>query len=404
MATVKKKLPYELYDVAGLEDWFSRMAAEGYHLVDCWGNQAEFTVATPMEGIRYRLEAQGTYEYDWNQDEAYKAGGWDHVTTIRGFFCIFRCDDPAAPELHTDPKIQSWTMKKLLRRQSLGLLMWMAYWVLQWGLNFGVKLGGVQEGLGLLICSDGMLLLMGTILVTMVHFLAVQANQLVMLFRLKRRLASGLPMDRETRYPRSFWRHGFQWVLVGGLILSAVVGSSLDQREAVAVDYRGYPHVTLEEVVPAGYLTEELEFTQKAELKTSLLVPVQFRYTDRAFQDDEEGNRARVYLDYSEAFSDAAAGLLLRGLLHDQERGLKTEREWQEKYPDRFSRFALDTGPVWREYDGLDELWVWDVQYENSDQMIRHYFGRKGNTAFELHLILPEPELALEVLMERLEG
>ena len=71
MATIKKKLPYELYDVAGLEDWFSQMAAEGYHLVDCWQSKAEFTVATPKENVRFRLEAVQTYQYDWNKDRAY---------------------------------------------------------------------------------------------------------------------------------------------------------------------------------------------------------------------------------------------------------------------------------------------------------------------------------------------
>ena len=404
MKTVKKKLPYELYDVAGLEDWFSQMAAEGYHLEDCWENQAEFRVEEPKANVRFRLEAQGTYEYDWNQDEAYKAGGWDHVTTIRGFFCIFRCDDPAAPELHTDPKIQSWTMKKLLRRQSLGLLMWFLYWVIIWNVRLGVAVGGWAEMVSFMLTENAVLLSLGATVLFVAHFLVIQTNQLVMLFRLKRRLASGLSMDREMRNPRSFWRHGFRLVLVGGLLVSLVAGNALYQREPVAVDPAKYPHVTMEEVIPAGYFTEELEFTQKAELKTSLLVPVQFRYTDRAFKDDEVGTRARVYLDYNEAISPGAAKLILQGLLYDQERGLKTEREWQEKYPDRFSRFALDTGAVWVEYDSLDELWVWDVRYEDSDQLIRHYFGRKGNIAFELHLILPEPELALEVLMERLEG
>lgn len=404
MTTVKKKLPYELYDVAGLEDWFSRMAAEGYHLEDCWENKAEFRVEEPKEHVRFRLEAQGTYEYDWNQDEAYAAGGWEHIATIGGFFCIFRCDDPAARELHTDPEIQSWTMKKLIRRQSFSLLFWMIYWVFLSNIRLVNTLGGLSEMISYLLTEDAILLIVGVSVLFAAHFLVVQTNQLVMLVRLKRRLASGLPMDRETRYPRSFWRHGFQWVIVGGLILSVFVGSSLYQREPVAVKPEDYPHVALEEVIPDGYWEEDLEFIQKAELKTSLLVPVQLRYTNRASLDDEQGTRARIDLDYSEAVLPGAAKLLLRGWIQSQERSIQTEREWREKYPDKFSRFALDTGPVRTPCERLDELWVWDIQYEDSDQLHRHYFGRKGTITFELTTTLPEPDMALELLIEKISS
>jgi len=405
MTTVKKKLPYELYDVAGLEDWFSRMAAEGYHLEDCWENQAEFRVEEPKKNVRFRLEAQGTYEYDWNQDEAYAAGGWEHVTTIRGFFYVFRCDDPTARELHTDPKIQSWTMRKLIWRQSLGVL---ALLVL-WGVNFSLRLkifdlNGLREFAAFVMLEDAVLLIVSALVPLVAHFLAVQANQITMLVRLKRRLASGLPMDREKHYPRSFWRHGFQRVLICAALISMFAGALMYQREPAQVEAADYPHVALEEVVPEGYFGEPMQYFKQAELESSLLVPVQLRYAHRAFRNDEEGNRARIYLDYSEARFPEAAKIILRSMLYDQERGLKTEREWQEKYPDKFDRFALDTGAVRTAHEALDELWVWDVQYENDDRLHRHYFGRKGNVAFELTTTLPEPEAALEVLVERLEG
>jgi len=176
------------------------------------------------------------------------------------------------------------------------------------------------------------------------------------------------------------------------------------QREPAQVEAADYPHVALEEVVPEGYFGEPMQYFKQAELESSLLVPVQLRYAHRAFRNDEEGNRARIYLDYSEAVHPGAAKIILRSMLYDQERGLKTEREWQEKYPDRFDRFALDTGAIRTAHEALDELWVWDVQYENDDRLHRHYFGRKGNVAFELTTTLPEPEAALEVLVERLEG
>jgi hypothetical protein len=266
----------------------------------------------------------------------------------------------------------------------------------------GMAVGGMAEMVHYLLTEDAILLIFGSTVLVVIHFLAVQINQLVMLVKLKRRLAAGLPMDRETRYPRSFWRHGFQIVLVGVVMLSVVVGSALYQREPLKVDPAGYPHVALAEVVSEEDFEENLIFSREAQLKTSLLVPVQLRYRDRAFRNDEEGNRARIYLDYRETVSAWAAKVVLHGMMYDQERGLKTEREWQAKYPDRFQLIVRDTGAVWTEHDALDELWVWDVQYEDAELFHRHYFGRKGNVAFELTTTLPEPDGALEILLEKI--
>ena len=399
MTTVKKKLPYELYDVAGLEDWFSQMAAEGYHLEDCWENRAEFRVGEPTPGVRFRLEAQGTYEYDWNQDEAYLAGGWDHVTTIRGFFCIFRCDDPAAPELHTDPKIQSWTMKKLIRRRWFWVLWYAVYWVFIVNIRLGMSVGGAAEAVRYLLLEDGILLVYGASLVFVAHFLLVQTIQTVMLARLKRRLASGLPVNREKRYPRSFWMHGFQIVLIGGLILTLFVGSTLCQEEAVTVNPEDYPCVRVEEVVSVGtFEGERLERRYQAEIETSVLVPLQLRYLDGIYPNDWSGILARVGLNYYETISPVAAKLLLRGEMLDLKQGLRNSRAKQ--HPNA-AAVILDTGAVQTDFDGLDELWVWDYQYENADHH-RIFFGRKGTTVFVLTTVLPEPELALEVLLSKI--
>lgn len=407
MATVKKKLPYELYDVAGLEDWFARMAAEGYHLVDCWQNKAEFTVASPKKNVRYRLEAQQTYQHDLEKDRAYAEQGWDYVTSIPFFFYIFRCDDPENEELHTDPTIQSWTMKKLIRRQYLSLLVWLLNMVIQFTINFGVRLGGIQEAWSLMICSDAMLLILGATVLFVVHFLWAQVVQLVMLARLKQRLASGLPMDREKRYPRCFWMHGFRWVL-GAVLLAAVVGGfAIHQREAEgrAVNIADYPHVSLEDVISGEY-TDSVDpyHYQGAKLRHSVLVPVQFTYGDGGYLKGDREQRVRTYLNYYEACSPGAAKLLLSSCMLDQKRGLKTEKAWQVKYPEEFSLIVVDTGAVWRDHDELDELWVWDIQYEDDQLFHRHFFARKGNVAFELTTTLPDPDAALDILLEKMRS
>lgn len=404
MATVKKKLPYELYDVAGLEDWFSQMAAEGYHLVDCWQTKAEFTVATPKENVRYRLEAQGTYQHDWNKDRAYAESGWHHVTTIAGFFYIFQCDDPAVEELHTDPTIQSWTMKKLIRRQWFTLLYVPLMWFFMRWQDTVRLVGAPMEVAKELLLKNELILIYAIMLVSVGYFMVTQGVMLAMLSRLKKRLASGQSMDRTRRHPRSFWMHGFGGVLFA-LCMAVLVGCYVVLRQdGPAVDPADYPHVSLEEVIPGQYFypEEKLGFWEGSELETSLLVPVQFKYGDAAILDGD-WTRVRTFLYYYETISESTAELLLKGSIQELCSGLETDRERYEENPMLFDQIVLDTGAVPAQHDKLDELWVYDYQFRNSE-LHRVYFGRTGNRTLVLYTMLPEPEKALDIMVEKMKN
>ena len=404
MATVKKKLPYELYDVAGLEDWFSQMAAEGYHLVDCWQNKAEFTVATPKENVRYRLEAVETYQYDWNKDRAYAEAGWDHVTTILGFFYIFQCDDPVIPEIHTDPTIQSWTMKKLIRKQWF-MLIWMPlYWLLMLRDSIGRFFTEPHMAAMDLICNDILVVLYAALIFVMVYVVACQAVQLNALSKLKQRLASGLPMDRSKRYPRSFWRHGFMGVVMV-LLFAGLFGAILLESKKAPSDFplEDYPHVTLEEILPGQTRDSvDLNFWTGQELETSLLAPVQLRFGD-AGRLKSDGSPVRIYMKYFETRSPGIARIVLKGEMEELEQSLDIERSWHENHPEDFPAIILDTGPVLTEREGWDEFWVWDTQHEGSAAPSRDYFGRIGNKAFVLYAALPDAQVVVDKMAEKMK-
>jgi len=408
MATIKKRLPYELYDVAGLEDWFARMAAEGYHLVDCNQNRAEFTVATPKENVRYRLEAVETYQYDWNKDRAYEAMGWYHVATIIGFFYIFQCDDPVIPELHTDPTIQSWTMKKLIRRQWFALIWIPLYWLFMLRDSIGRLFTAPYMAALDMICSSVLLGVYAVMIFVMVYIFACQAVQLSALRKLKQRLASGLPMDRSKRYPRSFWRHGFMWVMMV-LVFGGLFGAVMAENKKVRSDFplEDYPHVTLEELLPGQTVAlgpkDEMRYWMGQQMETSLLAPVQLRFGDAGRLKSDE-SPVRIHMYYYETRSPDMARVILKGKMEELEQSLDIERSWHENHPDEFPAIVLDTGPVLTAREGWDELWIWDTQRSRSTEPTRDYFGRIGDKVFALYVILPEPEMALDLLAEKVGG
>ena len=53
---IRKIIPVELFDMAGLEHWLSDMAAQGLHLVKLNHDTARFRRGEPVPGVRFGLE------------------------------------------------------------------------------------------------------------------------------------------------------------------------------------------------------------------------------------------------------------------------------------------------------------------------------------------------------------
>ena len=53
---IRKIIPVELFDMAGLEHWLADMAAQGLHLVKLNHDTARFRRGEPVPGIRFGLE------------------------------------------------------------------------------------------------------------------------------------------------------------------------------------------------------------------------------------------------------------------------------------------------------------------------------------------------------------
>ena len=70
---VRKAIPYQLYDMAGLQQWFEEMSAKGF-LLDSFGIRTGiFRVGEPAPGVRYRLEPQTYWDQslDYDKNKAY---------------------------------------------------------------------------------------------------------------------------------------------------------------------------------------------------------------------------------------------------------------------------------------------------------------------------------------------
>ena len=107
---IRKIIPVELFDMAGLEHWLSDMAAQGLHLVKLNHDTARFRRGEPVSGVRFGLEITGVADIDRERNAAYQEAGWTYVTTLpEPVLCLpdGAGGSPAPPHRPGDPERDS---------------------------------------------------------------------------------------------------------------------------------------------------------------------------------------------------------------------------------------------------------------------------------------------------------
>ena len=145
--------PCPNWDIPSMQSWLEDMAQQGWLLK--YPRHRQLTLEfhrTEPQPIRYRMEP--TPKLQWSEDaypedeqmHLYAQLGWDFVCYYDGFF-IYRCTDPAAPELNTDPSLEALMLKKWKKRKAWGFLcpvFVLLVFVISW--NAGLLLSTVQQG------------------------------------------------------------------------------------------------------------------------------------------------------------------------------------------------------------------------------------------------------------------
>lgn len=113
-----KLMPWNLYDVSVQQAWLEDQAAKGWFYVP---SRPILYLVTFERGkpraVRYRLEPAGQKEKcpDQERRDTYRALGWMYVDTFGKSMHLWRCDDPEAPELHTDPETEARAYDRISR-------------------------------------------------------------------------------------------------------------------------------------------------------------------------------------------------------------------------------------------------------------------------------------------------
>ena len=116
--TVRKLRPSDYWRIGEHESWFTDMAAEGFHLKKMGLHFAHFVKGEPKK-MRYRIDVSLKKKITPEQIEMYADSGWDYVTSYEFFHVFSSPVELNAPELHTDPAEQSYTLKELDKKLAM---------------------------------------------------------------------------------------------------------------------------------------------------------------------------------------------------------------------------------------------------------------------------------------------
>ena len=323
--TVRRLVPCPPYDVEACESWLGDMAEQGLMLERWGGFEARFRRETPRP-VRYRLTAarlKGNVLFippgtpDAGEEALYEEAGW-HFVCRQNEFYIYACDDPAAPEPHTDPAVQALSLKMACRSAVFSFVCWAIVIALRSSELFSGDgfLNLVEYPLTALVFAFCYLSLMLTSL-----------QNLYCIFSLRRKLKRGLPPDHHKNWRRSaplhrcangLWRLALPFLIVLLFCVifhpdrSAYLRNTEEEKAAM-------PFATLEDLAEGTFVPGEERY-QYSELRRSLLAPTIWEYSESG--QIVQGGRAVLDTYMTVDYYDTLLPLLARLLapaLHGQE-------------------------------------------------------------------------------------
>ncbi|WP_342514427.1 DUF2812 domain-containing protein [Sporosarcina sp. FSL K6-1522] len=97
------------------ESWFSDMAREGWNLQKIGVFFACFEQGECKE-TRYRIDTTSNKKMSAGDKEMFQEAGWTHVTKYGDFNVFSSPTELQAPELHTDPAEQAYTLQEWAKK------------------------------------------------------------------------------------------------------------------------------------------------------------------------------------------------------------------------------------------------------------------------------------------------
>ncbi|WP_407270417.1 DUF2812 domain-containing protein [Radiobacillus sp. PE A8.2] len=215
--TVYKLRPNDFWRIGEHESWFTDMAARGLHLKKMGIYFAKFVKGEPKQ-MKYRIEVSIDKEITSEQIEMYAESGWDYVTRYQFFHVFSSPVELNAPELHTDPAEQSYTLKELDKKLAKNAIMIFIGMLLMFGIMFSLLFMSGTPTLNV-IEGGAIQQIITTIFFVYITYIMLQAS--LSIRALRKNLIEGKAIDHHAP-----WRKHHRLRTIITLLFTIVIGVS----------------------------------------------------------------------------------------------------------------------------------------------------------------------------------
>jgi hypothetical protein len=286
--TVCKLRPGDYWRIGEHESWFTDMAAEGLHLKKMGLHFVRFAKGKPKK-MRYRVDISPNNEITPEQKQLYADSGWDYVTSYGDFNVFSSPVELNAPELHTDPAEQSYTLKELDKKLAINALVVVLATALMTGMMASIWFLG---GTPMLNFVEG-IIIQQTVLTIFIVYLAYTSLQAAISIRtLRKNLLEGKAVRHDAPW-RS--RKRFTSIIAVLYVISVVTVSvmpfvqiAMRGTKTLPTTSTDLPIVSLADVEQkpglvrqSSYIRDNVDWGNRYTYKWSFLAPVQYESNEQ---------------------------------------------------------------------------------------------------------------------------
>lgn len=282
--TVRKLRPSDYWRIGEHESWFQDMAAKGFHLKKMGLPFAHFVKGEPKK-MRYRIDVSLKKKITPEQIEMYADSGWDYVTGYRFFQVYSSPVELDAPELHTDPAEQSFTLRALDKKLAFNAVMVVVALLLMIGMLSAIWF---LDGTPTFILVDGLAVQQTILSILFVYMAYISLQAAISIRALRKDLIEGKPINHHAP-----WKKHHRLNSVIAFLFTIVVGLSaiVPFGQLIKSDTKTLPEANLDlpivrladvEHNPAlvrgesSYMKDDVDWDNRYTYNWSPLAPVQY--------------------------------------------------------------------------------------------------------------------------------
>ncbi len=303
--TIRKFRPSDFWRIGEHESWFSDMASTGLHLKKVGISFAHFTKGEPRH-TRYRIDVFNYKSVTSEQKEMYSESGWEYVASY-GLFNVFSSPVHAnAPELHTDPAEQAFTLNyldKKLQKSAIGVTVSV---VLMIGIIAAMWFIDSEHYLALV---EGAIIQQAISVIVILYVAYTSLQAAISIHSLRKTLSEGKPINHSAPWKMKYRAN----LIIGSVVMIIaittavlpIIQMTMAKTKALPVSSTDLPIVRLADVeqnpelVPEqpSYSRNNIDYNSRYSYAWSMFSPLQF-------ESDERGQVAKeVWKDGSGVYS-----------------------------------------------------------------------------------------------------